>query len=745
MSTVCFRLDAAGHSMVWVSHAQRLPSLLYWGEALARDADLQALAQALQQPLPHGGLDVAEEISWLPEPGRGFTDEPGLALRRAERHLYTQFQLDAAQRVGTGWCFDLSDAAAGLGLALHIGIDPLSGVCSAFVELRNLGLDALAVHSLASLTIPVPCHLNQRLSLGGRWAGEFAMHQQPVTDAAWHQASRVGRSSHHAYPGLVLMAAGTNATQGEAISLQLACSGNHQFLLQRCRLGPVQLQLGELLLPGEVLLAPGDSHRSASVHLLRGDKGLRELGSRWHSFVRQHILPSASRNTPRRVQFNSWEATYFNHETSRLRALAQAAADVGVERFVLDDGWFAGRHHDRAGLGDWQACPQRYPQGLAPLAQHCNALGMRFGLWLEPEGVNANSDLFRAHPQWLLGDTTRPLHTQPLGRHQYVLNFGLAAVRDELFAQLSRLLNSAPIDFIKWDMNRDMTHANHCMIDEVREDAGEDLRQEVRAFGRAAARAHVQGVHAVMDRLRRSFPALEIETCASGGGRADLAMLQRCDRLWVSDNNDPLERQRMHAGLLHFLPPEVMGVHVGDAQSHTSGRVSGITLRTLNALFGHFGVEANLLDMPQADREHLRAAIGFYKTERAWLHGGQTSAIDTGDPALVALLAHSADATRALLSVVALSSPSSAQLPPLRVPGLAPGDLFDVALHPLWLPNPQGSKTAAPLQGGGALQLSGRMLAAAGLVLPLLRPGTGVLFVLRRLGAQSSTSAGRRR
>ena len=711
--------------MVWVSRAKRLPMLLYWGETLPAEADLHQLAKALLQPLPHGGLDVAEEISWLPEPGRGFTDTPGLVLRRGERHLYTQFQLDTAVPVGAGWRFEASDAAAGLFLALHIGIDAATGVCSAFVELRNHGTDALSVDSLLSLAIPVPAHLNQRLSLGGRWAGEFASTLQPLTDASWSQTARGGRSSHHAYPALLLMTSGCHAAAGEAISLQLVCSGNHRVELQRCRLGPVQLQIGEGLLPGEVLLAPGESHQTARVHLARGAAGLRELGTRWQTFVRQQILPTRSRNAPRLVQFNSWEATYFNHDAARLHALAQAAADVGVERFVLDDGWFVGRHHDRAGLGDWQPCPQRYPQGLAPLAQHCQALGMRFGLWVEPEAVNADSDLFRAHPQWLLGDPTRPLHTQPLGRHQYVLNFGLAAVRAALFEQLCSLLKSAPIDFIKWDMNRDMTQANGCWADNALDDGHH--------HGRAAARAHAHGVHAVMDRLRQDFPALEIETCASGGGRADLAMLQRCERLWVSDNNDPLERQRMHASLLHFLPPEVMGVHVGDAQSHTSGRVSSIDLRTLTALFGHMGVEANLLDMAEPDRVHLRAAIAFYKAERAWLHSGHTSRIDTEDPALVALLASSADGTRALLSVVALDSPRSALLPPLRVPGLAPQALFDVALHPLWPANAQTSKTASPLQDGGHLQLSGRMLGAAGLALPLLRPGSGVLIVLRQL------------
>jgi alpha-galactosidase len=697
--------------MVWVSQQQRMPRLLYWGDALPADTELGTLVQALQQPLPHGALDVAEEVSWLPEPGRGFTDAPGLTLRRGEQHLYTQFVLDAATRTPSGWCFSLSDAAAALALELHIAIDADTAVCSAHTVLINRGRGPLAIEQLVSLALPVPAQFSQRLCFGGRWAQEFVASRQPLADGAWLQESRVGRSSHHAYPGLSLLSDTTNASTGEVISLQLECSGNHRLLLQRRRLGGWQLQAGELLLPGEVVLAPGEQHATPTVHLARSGAGTSGVSTVWHRFVRNQILPCNLSQAPRLVQFNSWEATYFDHDSDRLKALAQAAADVGVERFVLDDGWFVGRHHDRAGLGDWSACPQRYPQGLLPLATHCQQLGMRFGLWVEPESVNADSALYRAHPEWVLGDPTRDNSSQPLGRHQFVLNFALAAVREQLFEQLSALLRGAPIDFFKWDMNRDMSHAN-----------GPDQR--------AAARAHVHGVHALMDRLRAAHPALEIETCASGGGRADLAMLRRCERVWVSDNNDPLERQRIQSGFLHFLPPEVMGVHVGDAQSHITGRVSSVALCTLNALFGHFGVEANLLEMPPAKRAALRAAIQFYKAERHGLHSGALSVIDSPDPALKVLLAINANRSKALVSVVALASPTQAQTAPLRLPGLDTEALYAVRLHPLWLATDKASKTPAPLQAGETLQLRGQLLAQAGLTLPILRPGEALLYEL---------------
>lgn len=716
MTTPFYRLDTPDQTLVLMSPQGRMPQLLYWGAALPLACDLATLALALAPALPHGGLDVAEVVSWLPEPGRGFTDSPGLALRRGERHLYTLFSLHRAVPSDLGWTFELVDPACGLGLTLSLRLHVGSGVFSADTALRNLGSDALSIDHLATLVLPLPRHFTDRQSLGGRWAGEFQLQREAMGTAGWVQESRLGRASHHAHPGLVVMPAGTDAAQGEAMGVQLAWSGNHRLLLQRLRHGGRQLQAGELLLPGEAVLQPGQSHTTPTVHFARSSRGLRALSQSWHRFTRDCIVPQLAQ--PRPVQFNTWEATYFDHDTDRLRALADRAAALGVERFILDDGWFAGRRNDRAGLGDWVPCPERYPQGLAPLAAHCQSLGMQFGLWVEPEGVNADSDLYRAHPDWVLGLPAVPglaAPEQPLGRHQYVLNLGLPAARAHLLAQLSALLRSAPISFLKWDMNRDMTHA-----------AGPD--------GHAAARAHVLGLYALIDELRRAHPALEIETCASGGARADLGMLARSSRVWVSDNNDPLERQTMQRAFLTVLPPELMGVHVGDARSHTTGRVADMPLRTLNALFGHFGIEANVLKLADVEAQHLAAAISVYKSARGWLHSADISAIDHPDPALLSTLALAADGAQAFVSVVAVARPFDAISAPLRLPGLDPQALYQVSLHPLWrLPAKAGKTLTALEQGIAPLVLPGLALWTSGLALPVLHPGSGLLLDVRRL------------
>lgn len=707
-TTNFYRLDGVHDTLVLQSESARLPRLLYWGRSLPIDTDLHALAVVAQRPVPHGGLDQEEEVSLLPEPGRGFTDSPGLIVRRGEHNVYTQLHITKSTALTHGWDLECVDNVAKIKVVLGIRIEPNTGVISAGTRLTNLGDVNIQVDWLASFTLSVPEFLQYRQSIGGRWSNEFRVTTEPIGSASWVQESRVGRTSHHAFPGLLLTSACVGSEQGEVWSGQLAWSGNHRTLLQRCRLGGLQWQMGELLLPGEVVLAPEEVYVTPQAHLARSNTGLRGLSERWHGFTRAQVLPPSSRKLRRPVQFSTWEATYFDHHPVRLHALADAAAAVGAERFVLDDGWFLGRHDDRAGLGDWVPCPERYPDGLRPLAEYCRGLGMQFGLWVEPESVNANSNLYRAHPEWVLGSPELP---QPLGRHQYVLNLGLPAVRAYLFESLDRLLRSAPIHFLKWDMNRDMTHA-------------------IGGDGRAGAREHVLGLYALIDQLRLAYPDLQIESCASGGARADLAILRRCDRVWVSDCNDPITRQRIQEGFLLFFPPELMGAHVGDACSHTNGRTTSIALRTLSALFGHMGIEADLLSMPESDLQFLQTALQIYKQHRTWVHQGFVAQVYHPDPHIRSIGAIANDLSKALLSIVATENTSTAVAAPLRMCGLARETMYRVRLHPHWPARPNAGKASSDFHRGACATLSGLALAEHGLQIPILEVGDCLLIEL---------------
>jgi alpha-galactosidase len=394
---------------------------------------------------------------------------------------------------------------------------------------------------------------------------------------------------------------------------------------------------------------------------------------------------------PRPVHLNSWEACYFNGDELRILALAREAAALGAERFVLDDGWFWARRHDRAGLGDWVADPERHPHGLKPLADAITAMGLQFGLWVEPEMVNPDSDLYRAHPDWVLHTPGQP---RPTARHQLVLNMALPQVQDHLFAALDALLQSAPIAYLKWDHNRDLAPAG-------------GMRQ-------------VAGSYALLARLRAAHPMVEIEGCAGGGGRSDAGMVPFVHRFWTSDNLDGGERLRMQRGFLAFLPPELMGAHVGASPVHATGRSQAIGWRAGITMAGHFGVELDPARLDAEDRAELADWISFYKNWRHLLHGQH---LHLGEGADGRLWQAQGDGSEWLLLVAQPAPPLDKRPQPLLLPFLADAGVLRVRL----LRNGGGERhgPAAPamladLEGDG-LVFSGSWLGHAGLPLPALQ------------------------
>jgi alpha-galactosidase len=698
------RLDGGRDTLLLQTRAGP-PRLAYWGERLPAALDERALAALAERAVPHGMLDGGEGLDLFPEAGRGFTGHPAFECHRDDGGFVTQLALVEAKQGADGASFRMADKVAGVEVVLTVAMDAGTGVAAFSSRIANLGATPLHLDWIAAAALPSLD--DEALVFDGRWSREFHTVRQRVATGLLVKENRTGRTSHHSPPFMVLGEPGFGEHRGAVLGLHFAWSGDHRLLVERLRDGRVQAQAGELFWPGEMILAAGETYETPKLYAARSAGGLNGLSARFHPFVRHSILGHRLTDKPRPVNFNTWEAIYFRHDLEELKALADAAAAVGAERYVLDDGWFVGRPNDTKGLGDWTADLVKYPDGLGPLVDHVCGLGLEFGLWVEPEMANADSDLLRAHPDWILGVVGRD---QPLGRGQYVLDLTRPEVSDHLFERIDALLGDHAISYLKWDMNRDLTHPA--------------------SAGRPASHNQTRAVYALMDRLRAARPDVEIESCASGGGRADYEILRRTDRIWTSDCNDPIERQQIQRGFSIFFPPEVMGAHVAAAVNHTTGRRTSLDLRALTALFGHFGIEADVRAFSEAELTALKAWIEVYKIHRGLIHHGQVVRQTYADPAAVATMV--VDGSGALASFALLDTTTYASPDPLRLVGLDPDSLYRVRL--LNPPRPPRMKVAPALTSGEAVEASGRMIETMGLPLPILRAGGIAVFHLERIG-----------
>ena len=687
------------------------PALIYFGARLGAATDLATLSllQARQEAPCSPARTPALTLS--PLPGAGFPGRPGVSLHRDGRDWALWPRVTGVEHDPSGDArIESTDEAHGIAFTHGVSLAPDGDMLVMTTRIRNTGEGEVAVEACDAPALPLPGGVTHWTSFEGRWSGEMQTRHIPRFAGALSRENRRGRTSHDAFPGLLAETDPCGELSGEVYALHLGWSGNHRLWADTLSDGRAYVQMGELFGPGEMRLAQGESYVSPALYCAWSDQGRSGAARAFHAHVRRRPQHDRLRAKPRPVHYNTWEAVYFDHKPDVLMQMADQAAAIGVERFVLDDGWFPGRRNDRAGLGDWTVDPTIYPQGLAPLARHVQDLGMEFGLWFEPEMVNPDSDLFRAHPDWVLAAPPAP---QLSFRHQLVLDFSRADVRAHIHGRIDALLRALPIAYIKWDMNRDLSHPGG-------------------ADGRMAAHAHVRGLYAMLDQLRRAHPGVEIETCASGGGRADLGVLERTDRVWTSDTNDALDRLAIQRGLSTFLPAELMGAHVGPTDCHITGRRVSMATRVSTALFGHFGIEADLRVLTPPERETLAAGVALYKTHRALIHSGDLYRLDRpeGEAAFGIV---SADKTEALFSFTQVAEPRGYFTETLRLAGLAPDRTYRVEL--VW-PHGEGdaSPVAAALRRG--LDVSGDLLLHAGLQPPRLQPQEGFLLHLRARDAR---------
>ncbi len=708
-------LRAGGVSLVLDLSGGLLPRVLHWGAdlgALSR-ADLTTLRLTSQPQVVSNSVDAGVPLSVVPEAAVGWMGTPGLTGHRAGREfssLFTVTRVRAAETDGAvehRVVVETRDENAQLGMVLEVeltasGLVRLRATVTNTHDVEPYTLDGLL------LALPVPTSAQEILDFSGRHLRERSPQRHTFTLGTHLRDNRRGRTGADATLLLLAGTAGFSFAGGEVWGLHVAWSGNHRTLAERTPQGDGLLSGGELLLPGEGTLAAGESYRTPWVFGSWG-QGIDQLSARFHDYLRAR--PQHPRS-PRPVVLNTWEAVYFQQDLATLCELADSAAEVGVERFVLDDGWFRHRRDDFAGLGDWYVDEGVWPQGLGPLVDHVRARGMQFGLWFEPEMINVDSDLARAHPDWILSAGHR---LPPESRHQQVLDLASPEAFGYILERMSSLVGQYSIDYIKWDHNRDLVEPGRA------------------AHGRAGVHEQTQALYRLIDTLKARHPDLEIESCSSGGARADLGILDRTDRIWASDCIDALERQQIERWTGLLVPPEMIGSHVGAPVAHTTGRTHNLAFRAGTALFGHFGIEWDLRTASAHDRARMAEWVALYKQHRALLHTGRVVRVDHPDPAVQVHGVVGAGGDEALFAIVAVATSVWAPTGPVRLPGLDPearyritpvGIAAEVAVY--------GDATATPWWSGQPV-LSGRVLAQHGLQAPSLLPEQLVLVHLVRV------------
>jgi alpha-galactosidase len=724
---VVVHLEAAGVSLLVDLTRGGLPAIIHWGSSLnpLTEREARSLIGAAIEPIVPNVMDEPIRLAILPEHHTGWVGRPGVTGNREGRAWSPRFSTTAVTLGGdpltTGFVsvgaselsVEAEDADAHLGLRIEIEM-----LASGLVRARATVTDQLGGFTVddVALAFPVPIRAREVLDFAGRWGMERVPQRSEFQVGLHDRQGRKGRTGPDAATVLSAGVSGFGFAHGEVWGVHTAFSGNHRHYAERLFTGAKVIGGGELLLSGEIRLGRGESYTSPWVYAAYAD-GLDRQARRFHDYLRSRPTHPTR---PRPVTINVWEAVYFDHDLARLSDLADRAAAIGVERYVLDDGWFRGRRDDHAGLGDWYVDEGVWPDGLGPLIDHVRGLGMEFGLWFEPEMINPDSDLAREHPEWIMATGGR---LPVLSRYQQVLNLGIRAAYDRILERMTALLEEYDIAYIKWDHNRDLI------------DAG------TLPAGEAGVHAQTRATYRLMAQLKQRFPGLEIESCSSGGARVDLGVMEHADRVWVSDCIDPLERQQMNRWTMQLLPPEMLGSHVASGISHTTGRWHRLSFRAGTALFGHFGIEWDLAKASETELKELSDAIELHKEHRELIRTGNLVRADVEDPTQWLYGTISPDRSEALLFLATTGRSAVSPRGRFTIPGLDPDRNYHVTPILLGAPT-QGFRppawfnaTAGSSMSGGEHEsvytggmtpdaeihgtvLSGRALAAVGLQSP---------------------------
>ena len=673
----------------------------HWGAPILGQNHDIALASRVS--IANSSWDEPQLPGLMRESARGFLGRPTLSGHRNGKAWSTKFEVTDFHHQGNHCAVTLRDFHAELEVAVTFDLDAF-GVLIQKATVKNIGNSDYVLNEFIHW-LPLPREATQTLDFAGRWSNERQPQRRDIQIGTWVRESREGRSGHNFSIADIALTAQTSFQSGSAWATSIAWSGNSHYLVERGFDGQQSIGAGELLLAGEVILKGNESYEAPALFAVYSSQGLDGVSAAFHSHLRaREIHPKR----PRPLTLNMWEALYFDHNESKIRELVDVAAEVGVERVVLDDGWFHSRRNDRSGLGDWVIDPAVWPNGLTPVIEYINSKGIEFGLWFEGEMVNPDSDLYRAHPEWILHEGDR---TPPLWRHQLVLDLGHEEAYKHVLEQTSSLLAAHNIVYIKWDHNRVLVDAGH--------------------LGVAGVRRQTQAIYRLFAELKKRHPGLEIESCASGGARIDLGVIDYVDRFWTSDNNDALERQTIQRWTSQVIPPEMLGTHIGPTHGHQTGRTLELSMRAITALFGHAGIEWNITQATAEERANLATWAKYYKDNRALLHSGKSVRIDYPDEHGYLHGVISADTKKSIFAYVQLTPTVTIHPASLKFAGLdAAANYLVKAVYPAGKPR---FMLITPPQWMDGITMSGSALATIGVSAPILAPANAVLIEITKL------------
>ncbi|MGJ8572629.1 MAG: alpha-galactosidase [Hoeflea sp.] len=701
--TGVYRLDGGDRTAAFASFNDGVPCLVHFGKTLPEDEGLTSLAMATIPNVGAGQIDPFQPLTLCPLAITGWQGHPGIIVQGGDGRDYLAnpklARIEADSEHGVRFTLFDRGNSDGVKLVISAVLNQHTGILS--LSQRLTIPDDWSCSWLAAPAIPASTGMCRIIDHSGRWCGEFRRQETEWRTGAHVRESREGRTGHAHFPGVALATAATGEHTGGCLAATLAWSGGHRMLAEELPDGRRQVQFGILndgLARGQIV--------SPALMLSWSDEGLNGVAQSFHRHLRAIQAPVDARRQrePRPVHYNCWEAVYFRHDLEELKTIATLAAGLGAERFVLDDGWFRGRNDDTSSLGDWEIDRTKFPDGLSPLIDHVHSEGMRFGLWFEPEMVNWNSDLFRSHPEYMLGPDD-----QPSGRQQHVLDMANADVRAHLFGQIDAVFSAYAIDYVKWDHNRPLTGG------------GPD---------------QARGFMTLLGDLVAAHPNVDFESCSSGGGRIDFGVLELASRVWLSDSNDALERLRIQHEASRWIAPEVQGSHVGPRHCHTSGRVLSMSFRAWVAAQRHMGFEMDPRELTPEESQTLRRVTGWWKDNRDFLFSGALHRLESDDVEVFAEMTVDPQANRFILFAGQAGASPQIFRRPLRAAGLDANALYEISLVNPEDVSPFANRSMVRGPDAPPQRLSGAFLMEHGFRLPNAVPASMTVIEGRRVASK---------